>query len=75
MTPQQEAQIVKFRMIALYHNCLSAAAFKRMDAVETDTESESEALCLRREAAAYEQVAGWLNIPVAQLKTRMEVST
>jgi hypothetical protein len=70
MTPQQETEKYRLRMVALYHNCMAAAAFKREDALDADEESETEALCLRREAMAYEQLAGWMQGPVSRIKQR-----
>jgi hypothetical protein len=36
MTPQQETEKYRLRMVALYHNCMAAAAFKREDALDAD---------------------------------------
>jgi DICT domain-containing protein len=54
-----------YRVKALFHNCMSAAAFAREDALRAQSENdEQEATCKRREAIAYEQVASWLsNVP------------
>jgi len=51
-------QAIRLRITALYHNCMSSAAFKREDALKTDDENET--ITLRREAMAYEPCAGWL---------------
>ncbi len=58
MTPEASEQALRFRVTALYHHCLSGASFKREAALkETDA---AEATALRREASAYETLAGWL---------------
>ncbi len=56
--PSKKEQALRMRITALYHNCLSSASFKREDALKS--EDENEAITLRREASAFEQVAGWL---------------
>jgi len=56
-----ESSALVYRVKALYHNCMSAAAFAREDALKAEFENdENEARCKRREASAYEQVATWL---------------
>jgi hypothetical protein len=57
--PTKTEQALKLRMTALYHNCMSSACFKREDALKE--EDENEAITLRREASAYEAIAGWLS--------------
>lgn len=55
-----EYQCLRLRVTALYHNCLSAAAFKREDAIKCGDGDGDEATALRREASAYECCAEWL---------------
>lgn len=53
------SEMRRLRLVALYHNCMSSAAFKREDALRETDENERKAL--RREAQAFEQCAGWLS--------------
>jgi len=58
MNPTDLAEARRLRMVALYHNCLSSAAFNREDALKEQDPAKSTAL--RHEASAFESVAGWL---------------
>ena len=58
ITKDNQYAAIKERIQALYHNCKSAAAFKRQDALLADGDTDKE--ILRREATAYETLAGWL---------------
>jgi len=56
---KKKIEMIRNRAKALYHNCHSTACFKRSDS--TLIEDEQEACALRREASAYEVVAGWID--------------
>lgn len=52
-------EAIRLRMVAIYHSCMSSAAFKREDAIRC--RDEHEATACRREACGYEAAAGWIN--------------
>ena len=56
----------RFRAIAIYHNCHSAAAFNRHDAELEDDKTES--LALLRSAQAYERIACQLGCMVKDME-------
>lgn len=66
-TQSKQERAMQLRIKALYHNCMSSAAFKREESLKTD--NENEATCLRREASAFECVAMWLHHAVGTMPT------
>ena len=57
-SPAPDGSAIRFRLLALYHNCHSGAAFARCDA-ET-TEDHAQKRVHWREAIVYETCAGWI---------------
>lgn len=49
---------IRFRLLALYHNCHSGAAFARCDAEATDDQAQKRIHW--SEAVVYETCAGWI---------------
>ena len=60
MDEKIKLRMIKLRAKALYHNCHASSCFARADADKLDDNDSHEATALRREASAYEAVAGWI---------------
>jgi hypothetical protein len=56
---QQVLEAIRLRLVAIYHTCMSSAAFKRDYAIRCG--DEHEATACRREACGYEAAAGWID--------------
>ena len=62
MDGKSQLRAIRYRLLALRHNCLSGAAFARSDAETAENEAQRREQVAR--AVTYETCAGWLESAV-----------